>query len=222
MTKIVRPAWPATHVYVDGFNLYYRALKHGRFGELRWLDIVRFCRVLLPHNHVTLVRYFTADLHPLKGDPGPADRQRVYLRALRSLPDLAVHKGRFAVRQIVRPLVMPTQPIHGTPRMVRVWNLEEKGSDVNLASYLLRDGFLGEYEAAVVISDDSDLVEPLRIVRRDIGKPVGIVQLRAKSAFAAEGDFRIHPRRWHFEHSQLPLELPLPNGRIVRRPPEWS
>ena len=106
--------------------------------------------------------------------------------------------------------------------MVRVWNLEEKGSDVNLASYLLRDGFLGEYEAAVVISDDSDLVEPLRIVRRDIGKPVGIVQLRAKSAFAAEGDFRIHPRRWHFEHSQLPLELPLPNGRIVRRPPEWS
>jgi hypothetical protein len=188
VTKIVKPAWPTTHVYVDGFNLYYRAMKHGRFGEFRWLDIVRFCRVLLPHNHVTLVRYFTADLHPLKRDPGPADRQRVYLRALRSLPDLAVHKGRFAVRQIVRPLVMPTQPIHRTPSMVRVWNL----------------------------------VEPLRIVRRDIGKPVGIVQLRAKSAFAAESGFRIHPRRWHFEHSQLPLELPLPNGRIVRRSPEWS
>ena len=57
VTKIVKPAWPTTHVYVDGFNLHYRAMKHGRFGELRWLDIVRFCRLLLPHNHVTLVRY---------------------------------------------------------------------------------------------------------------------------------------------------------------------
>jgi len=129
-------------------------LKYGRFGDFRWLGIVRFSRVLLPHNHITLVRYFTADLHPLKGDAGTADRQRVYLRALRSLPDLVVHKGRFAARQIVRPLVTPAQPIDGLSSMVRVWNLEEKGSDVNLASYLLRDGFLGEYEAAVVISDD--------------------------------------------------------------------
>jgi len=222
VTNIVKPAWLTTHVYVDGFNLYYRAMKHGRFGDFRWLDIVRFCRVLLPHNHVTLVRYFTADLHPLKWDPAPADRQRVYLRALRSLPDLAVRKGRFAVRQIVRPQVKPTQPIAEPSSMVRVWNLEEEGSDVNLASYLLRDGFLGEYDAAVVISDDSDLVEPIRIVRRDIGKPVGIVQLRPKSAFAAEGDFRIHPRRWHFERSQLPLELRAPDGGIVRKPPEWS
>ena len=52
--------------------------------------------------------------------------------------------------------------------MVRVWNLEEKGSDVNLPSYLLRDGFLGEYEAAVVISDDSDLVEPTQIGRAHV------------------------------------------------------
>ena len=222
MTNTVRPAWPTTHVYVDGFNLYYRALKYGRFGDFRWLDIVRFSRVLLPHNHITLVRYFTADLHPLKGDAGTADRQRVYLRALRSLPDLVIHKGRFAVRQIVRPLVTPAQPLDGPSSMARVWNLEEKGSDVNLASYLLRDGFLREYEAAVVISDDSDLVEPIRIVRRDIGRPVGIVQLRPKSAFADEGDFRIHPRRWHFQRSQLPLELPLPEGGIVRKPPEWS
>lgn len=222
MTNIVKPVWPTTHVYVDGFNLYYRAMKHGRFGDFRWLDIVRFCRVLLPHNHVTLVRYFTADLHPLKWDPGPADRQRVYLRALRSLPDLVVRKGRFAVRQIVRPQVMPAQPIDEPSSMVRVWNIEEKGSDVNLASYLLRNGFLGEYDAAVVSSDDSDLVEPIRIVRRDIGKPVGIVQLRPKNAFAAEGDFRIHPRRWHFERSQLPLESPSSDGGIVRKPPEWS
>ena len=216
------PARPTTLVYVDGFNLYHRAMKHGRFGEFRWLDIARFCRVLLPRNHVTLVRYFTADLHPLKWDTGPADRQRVYLRAVRSLQDVVVHKGRFAVRQIVRPEVRTSQSIDAPPRMVSVWTFEERGSDVNLASYLLRDGFLGAYDVAVVISDDSDLVEPIRIVRRDVGKPVGIVQLRPRSAFAAEGDFRIHPRRWHFERSQLPHELPLPDGGVVRKPPEWN
>lgn len=56
--------------------------------------------------------------------------------------------------------------------LVRVIKLEEKGSDVNLGAYLLLDGFQNQYEAAAVITNDSDLCEPIKIVRDVIGKPV--------------------------------------------------
>jgi len=54
--------------------------------------------------------------------------------------------------------IVPTQ---------RVWvdKTEEKGSDVNLATHLLHDGFRGMFEAAVLITNDSDLTEPVRVVR---------------------------------------------------------
>ena len=41
---------------------------------------------------------------------------------------------------------------------------EEKGSDVNLATYLVADGFRDLYDTAVVVSNDSDLAEPLKLV----------------------------------------------------------
>ena len=52
---------------------------------------------------------------------------------------------------------------------------EEKGSDVNLATALLRDAFLGDFEKAVVISNDSDLAGAIRTVRVDTKLPVHVV-----------------------------------------------
>lgn len=43
------------------------------------------------------------------------------------------------------------------PRVVEVHKTEEKGSDVNLATFLLVDGFDQLYDEAVVISNDGDL-----------------------------------------------------------------
>lgn len=59
----------------------------------------------------------------------------------------------------------------------RVWvdKTEEKGSDVNLASHLLRDAFRGAFQVAVLITNDSDLAEPVRIVRQELNLPVGIL-----------------------------------------------
>lgn len=43
-----------------------------------------------------------------------------------------------------------------------------------LAVHLIHDGHLGAYEVAVLITSDSDLAEAVRIVRHDLGLPVGI------------------------------------------------
>ena len=46
-----------TNVYVDGFNLYYGAVKGTPF---RWLDMAAMCRMLLPGDQINRIKYFTA------------------------------------------------------------------------------------------------------------------------------------------------------------------
>ena len=49
---------------------------------------------------------------------------------------------------------------------------EEKGSDVNLTADLLNDAWRGQFDSAVVISDDTDLVAPVRMVTEGLKRPV--------------------------------------------------
>ena len=66
-------------------------------------------------------------------------------------------------------------PPAGGPSTVRVLKSEEKGSDVNLATTLLVDAFDGDFEQAVVVSNDSDLAYPVHVVRRELKLRVGVL-----------------------------------------------
>jgi uncharacterized LabA/DUF88 family protein len=68
-----------------------------------------------------------------------------------------------------------TNPLTRQISYVTVIKTEEKGSDVNLATHLLNDGYKKAYDLAVVVSNDSDLVEPIKVVRNDLGIQVGIL-----------------------------------------------
>ena len=69
------------------------------------------------------------------------------------------------------------------PRTVEILDTEEKGSDVNLASYLLLDGFDDEYEMAIVVSNDSDLELPIRMARIRLEKQVRVFDPSGKRRF---------------------------------------
>ena len=60
-------------------------------------------------------------------------------------------------------------------QLVHVIKTEEKGSDVNIAVHLVNDAWLDKYDCAVVVSNDSDLAESLRIVREERKKAVGLL-----------------------------------------------
>ena len=157
-------------VYVDGFNLYYRLLKNNTGAK--WLDLLALSQKLFPNDTVEAVRYYTARIKPLDDVTAP-QRQQVYLRALETLhPMVTVHYGYFQIEKKWRRLAYPT-PDQGKSVMVQL--PEEKGSDVNLASHLLSDAFTGLFEKAVVITNDADLAEPIRIVQHEIGLPVVVV-----------------------------------------------
>lgn len=46
-----------TWAYIDGFNLYYGAVKDTPY---RWLDLSRMCQLLLPGHQIAKIKYFTA------------------------------------------------------------------------------------------------------------------------------------------------------------------
>ncbi len=101
---------PKTNVYIDGFNLYYRAL---RGTPYKWLDLSRLCGLALPKNEIHRIRYFTALVKPRAGDPSQLERQQVYLRALKTIPNLTVHRGHFLESVVSMRLANP--PTEGSP-----------------------------------------------------------------------------------------------------------
>ena len=212
-------------VYVDGFNLYYGSLKARPAS--RWLDLAALSRLLRPDDTIDAIRYFTARV---KGDqdataPG---KQKLYLAALGTLPLVTVHFGQFRTHAVAMRLANLAP---GQTRFAQVLKTEEKGSDVNLATYLLLDGFDGLFESAVVISDDSDLEAPVKEANRRFGS-VHVISPRGPTSTPAG------PKApYQMSHAgsswtpldpalllaaQLPSPLRLPSGRSIHRPPAWT
>lgn len=106
-------------------------------------------------------------------------RQQIYFSALKTLPCVKIHLGKFLVHEVMMRFADPLEftpsmvtPPHPLPRFGKVIKSEEKGSDVTLGAHLVRDAFLGAFEQAAIVTNDSDLVEPQRIVIEEVGLPV--------------------------------------------------
>jgi uncharacterized LabA/DUF88 family protein len=208
-----------TNVYIDGFNLYYGCLKGTSY---KWLDLDTLCGKLMPRDEIHKIRYFTARITARPGDPDSPTRQATYLRALETIPHLSVHLGHF---QETRPRMPIANPTHLGPRTIEVIKTEEKGSDVNIASHLLFDAFRDECEMAVVISNDSDLKEPIRMLIEELGVPVGLVnphnpRFRSRSLLALNPVFFKQIKLNALKASQFPESLQDASGEI-RRPVKW-
>lgn len=208
------------NVYVDGLNLYYGSLKG---TEFRWLDMVAFCRKLVPANPINRIRYFTSRVSARQGDPEASTRQDAYLRALATFDQLSIHYGQFQSTRVRLPAADP-QDNEGH-RTVEVIKTEEKRSDVNLATFLLMDAFRRESddEIAVVVSNDSDLQAPIRALIHELGVPVGLVnphRHRCNELINLEPLFYKQVRPRALRACQLPPVLRDGQGEI-RRPDGW-
>ena len=205
-----------TSVYIDGFNLYYGSLRKTPY---RWLNVRTLCELLLPNNTVSDIKYFTALVSARPNDPDQPVRQQLYLRALRTVPSVTIHLGHF----LTHTITMPLAPVVGQPQQyVRVIKTEEKGSDVNLATHLLHDAHMGRFDVAVVISNDSDLLEPIRIVREQLGKKVGVLNphKNPSRALLPHLDFIKQIRAGVLQASQFPDAITDATGAFTK-PAVW-
>src|SRR5579875_3190250 len=235
-------------VYVDGFNLYYggRSVCGRGTAGWRWLDIRALAGALIrerlnwPGARIERIVYCTARVDAADNPSGHAD-QDIYLKALEATGSVdLIEYGRYVAR--VKSLPLAVRGPNGRPRLVGPqWPVmiqdgaggavgdavfmasvairEEKGSDVNVASHLLSDVLLGQVDAAVVISNDSDLQLPVSTARLRV--PVGLVNpgsgqtagaLRADAATGAGRNLRADDYKRH--------QLPNP-AQGYRSPPDW-
>lgn len=172
-----------TIVYIDGFNLYFGALRATKY---RWLNVANLCKIMLPKNEVLEIKYFTALVKPRPHDEQQPVRQQAYLRALKTIKNLSIIYGHFLSHKVMMPRAETTGK---KLEYVKVIKTEEKGSDVNIATHLLNDAYHNKYDIAAIVSNDSDLTEPIRIVIRELKKGVGIINPHK------------HPSRTLLEHA---------------------
>jgi len=222
------------NVYFDGFNFYFGCFKNAsrpEWSSYKWLDLASFVSKIYPHYDIHWIRYFTAEVIEDPSDPNQLLRQQTYIRALETIPNLSIHKGRHYRTAKWKVLADPSskQPVALVPlTKVKVLVDEEKGSDVKLASYLLADGYDDAYDVAIVVSNDSDLAEPIELVRTRLNKRVSLLNPRNKTAFDLlhiADDYR-NVRLGPIKSSQFPHQLndafgtvTIPEGWL---PPESS
>ena len=108
------------------------------------------------------------------------------------------------------------------PILVQVWKTEEKGSDVNLATQLLLDAFDNNFECAVVVSNDSDLLAPIRTVKKRFNKKIGMLtgHDHPSKTLQKEADFLKLVRAGALSACQFPPTLTDAQGEI-RKPAGW-
>ncbi len=208
-----------TFIYVDGFNLFYGALKGTPY---KWLDLkALFTRTLGTGHTILSIKYYTAKVSARPGNADAPTNQMVYLNALRKhIPGIYIKEGYFLSKPVNMPLAKPSL----LRKFADVIKTEEKGSDVNLALHLLNDAWRDQYDCAVIVSNDSDLAESLRLVRK---------QHRKRIVLLVPGDPTVRPPaiqlKRYADHvisisqadivaSQLPSPIP---GTTIHKPPKW-
>jgi hypothetical protein len=231
--------------YVDALNLYYGAVRKTPY---KWLDVAGWVQTVLGGDNVTVVRYFTARIKQRVPGDDAKTRQNVYLRALEADPRVDVRYGHFrsdrkwkalAERDVqvsadlFRPPLIPAADaasVLAQSQAARTTYLqevlvtidEEKGSDVNLGVHLVHDALLGHCEKALVVTNDGDLEEALRLAA-----PHCEIHLLNPSGQANNARLTRHAHatltfdRNSLANHLLPRTVRAANGAELHCPREW-
>jgi hypothetical protein len=128
---------------------------------------------------------------------------------------------------LTHPKSMPlAHPTATSGKFANVIKTEEKGSDVNLATFLLLDAFSQDFEQAVLVTNDSDLALPVEMTRTQLKLPVGIAfpcslpRRTPSTKLRNVATFTRHIREPILRSSQLPQTLTDAKGTITK-PTAW-
>ncbi|MHB1037003.1 MAG: NYN domain-containing protein [Pirellulales bacterium] len=202
-------------VYIDGFNLYYGALKG---TPHKWLNIERYFQLLLSSHNIQKIRYFTARV----GGKAAGD-QETYLQALATLPLVEIILGQFKTKQIEGRC--PDCPL---PKPRFFTSYEEKRTDVNIALWMFHDAQKDLCDRLILVSGDSDLVSAIAMVKDHCPNKVVSVYIPARNKVRGAA---VELRSIADKHKTLPLNI-LPAaqfsaqittgaGIVIKKPSSW-
>lgn len=229
-----------TAIYIDGYNFYYGRLRETGY---KWLDVVKlFERIVMIQDcesEVIKINLFTAPALAKFATHGQAsvEAQQKYIRALETLHGerLQVTYGNHSYDK--SGTLLPTF-IDGVPfdrkNRTRVWKIEEKQTDVNLAISMYRDAAKQRYDQIVICSNDSDAEPALIAIKEDFPQIIlGVItpvkppseQDRHRSISQSLAEHAAWTRRHildeELESAQLPEKVPTRKKPILK-PEHWK
>lgn len=157
------------------------------------------------------VKYFAAIT---KNNPNTEARQKIYLKALEShCNKLDIIYGHF-----LKKLKQCRNCAN------KYMSYEEKETDVNIACQILNDAYLDNYDYCYVVSGDSDLAPPLKIVKQNfINKKIIVAsppkRKNTKLCNTANGSFFISKSQ--IKNNQLPQSITNDKGNQLTKPEDW-
>jgi len=239
-----------TRIYIDGYNLYFGCLKNTPY---KWLDPVELFRTNLlircgvPNSRLHPdcgIKFFTAEISSkASSDPNSVNDQRAYHQALRvhCAGDLNTTKGNYSIDKVKFPKVeKDDEDKDKEPRdctRVKVWKMEEKQSDVNVALEAVYDVVMDtSIEQVVFVTNDTDILPALKKIKyhNDLGvrEPVkiGLViprrqhddDRRPNKELSNIADWTIsYIFEDELKRSQLPCRIASPKRAPAIKPTNW-
>ncbi len=211
--------------YIDGFNFYHPLANYQERTRncLKWLNYYSLCQSLLgKEQKIGTVYFFTAIREDLKEK---SKRHKIFIKALK-VCGVQVVKGKFK-KEDKNYMCSECKTSREFNRYV------EKRTDVNIASYLIRDAFEDNFDKAFLFSADSDLVTPIKMVTDEpLHKQIQIAALKDYRDrgfyFPRVGDL-VNASKSDFHGIEfadlkqhlLPVELKGSKDEIIKMPKEY-
>lgn len=195
-------------VYIDGFNLYH-AIDNLQQPHLKWVDLRSLAEGLLRKDEqLKGVKYFSAFA---TWKPDAYARHRLYVEALEAR-GVEVILGQFK------------QKPRRCGQCKTVWmSHEEKETDVQIATHMVADALLGEVDRLILISADTDLAPPIKMIAAHAPKCevfVATPPRRFKLCRALGPRLDISPER--IARALLPEQVQVGPGKTVQRPANYA
>jgi uncharacterized LabA/DUF88 family protein len=197
-------------VYVDGFNLYFGIIEAG-FDYCKWLNIVLLSNNLIKYNQeIVEIKYFTSRV---SNNPDKQKRQSTYIDALESV-NVKIYYGNYQPENVE------------CKRCRNIWRkYNEKMTDVNIATEMLIDAYQDNFDMAMLISGDSDLVPPIKAIHNLFNNKRVFVAFPPKRqnqsvAINAKGSITIGRKK--LVDSQFEPEVISKTGYKLTKPKDWN
>ena len=197
-------------VFIDGFNVYHALEDNPAYHKYKWLDYAALAACFVGGTDTLVKTYlFTAFA---TWNPAKVKRHQMYVRVLKRR-GVDVVMGKFKRKDKTCTLCHR-----------QFSTFEEKYTDVNIAIHMFRGAYLDEYDKAILISGDTDIVPAVRMVRSLFStKQVGVVVPIGRTSLELEQecDFHFQMKERQLARAQLPDEIDDPVLGKLTRPATW-
>lgn len=198
--------------YIDGFNFYF-GLRANKWKQYYWLDYPLFAKNItrkLSDIEIIQTKLFTARIS------SPEDkrlRQHSYLEVLAMRGGIDIIFGNYRETSYncsgcQRPNFLPN----------------EKQTDVNIAVQMMTDAYEDNFDLALLVGGDSDLVPPIKAIKTIFPKKEIVACFppgRHSKEIRAIVNGQIHFNELDLKHSQLPEVIRRMDGFEYRCPESW-